>query len=97
MGSRLSGFEAHAGVTSGIGHEWGLLGGRVDAVVVHELRKGEEFVPVVLSFVDEDSEEQLHFLVDSFRLTVGRGLICVGGGSFMPSKRYSSRVNLATN
>ena len=80
MGSRLSGFEAHAGVTSGVSHEWGLLGGRVDAVVVHELREGEEFVPVVLSFMDEDSEVQLHLLVDSFRLTVGLGMICCGRG-----------------
>ena len=56
MGLRLSGFEAHAGMTSGVGHERGLLGGQVNTVVVHELCKREEFVPIVLSFIDEDSE-----------------------------------------
>ena len=80
MGSRLSGFEAHAGVTAGVGHEQGLLGGRVNAVVVHELCKREEFVSIVLSFIDEDLEVQLYFLVDSFRLTVGLGVVHCGCG-----------------
>jgi len=46
-------------------------------VIVGELCQGEECVPVVLSFSDEDPQILLQFLVDSFCLTIG--LQVVGG------------------
>jgi hypothetical protein len=45
--------EAHARVSSGVDHEWGLLSRRVLAVVVLELTCGQEVVPVVLSLTCE--------------------------------------------
>ena len=63
-------FEAHPRVPTGIKKEWGLLGRRVDVVVVRELRQREEVVPVVLPFSDEDSEVLFQLLVDPFRLSV---------------------------
>ena len=47
-----------------------LLHGQVDVVVVGELRQGEECVPVVLSFSNEDLQVLFQFLVDPFRLSV---------------------------
>jgi len=41
-------FEAHPGVSAGVEEERHLLCGRVDVVIVGELRQGEECVPVVL-------------------------------------------------
>ena len=64
-------FKAHPRVSAGIKEEGCLLRGRVDVVIVGELRQGEECVPVVLSFSDEDPQVLLQFLVDSFHLTVG--------------------------
>jgi len=39
-------------------------------VIVGELRQGEECVPVVLSFSDEDPQVLFQFLVDPFRLSI---------------------------
>jgi len=47
-GCRLMQFEAHPGVSAGVKEERHLLRGRVDVVIVGELRQGEECVPVVL-------------------------------------------------
>jgi hypothetical protein len=74
----LLGFETHPRVTSGVDHERSLLRGRVDVIIVGELRKGEEFVPIILSFVHEGSEVLLQFLVGTFGLSIGLGVI--GGG-----------------
>ena len=54
VGRRLMWFEAHLRVLAGIEEEGRLLRGGVDVVVVGELRQGEECVPVVLSFSDEE-------------------------------------------
>jgi len=70
-------FEAHSRVSASIEEEGCLLCGRVDVVIVGELRQGEECVPVVLPFSDEDPQVLFQFLVDPFRLSVG--LQVVGG------------------
>ena len=70
-GRRLMQFEAHLRVSAGIEEEGCLLCGRVDVVIVGELRQGEECVPVVLSFSDKDPQVLFQFLVDPFRLSVG--------------------------
>jgi len=44
-------------------------------VVVGELRQGEECVPVVLSFSDEEPQVLFQFLVDPFRLSVGLRMV----------------------
>jgi len=64
-------FEAHPRVSAGIEEEGCLLRGGVDVVVVGELRQGEECVPIVLSFSDEEPQVLFQFLVDPFRLSVG--------------------------
>jgi len=69
-GQRLMQFKAHARVLAGIEEEGCLLRGRVDVVIVGELRQGEECVPVVLSFSDEDPQVLFQFLVDPFCLSV---------------------------
>jgi len=64
-------FKAHPKVSAGIEPEEGcLLRGRVDVIIVGELRQGEECVPVVLSFSDEDLQVLFQFLVDPFHLSV---------------------------
>ena len=50
----------------------------MDVVIVGELRECEKFVPIVLPFIDKESEELFEFLIDSFCLSVG--LWVVGGG-----------------
>jgi len=47
-------FEAHPRVSAGIEEEGCLLCGQVDVVIVEELRQGEECVPLVLPFSNED-------------------------------------------
>ena len=56
VGRRLMQFEAHLRVSAGIEEEGRLLHGGVDVVVVGKLRQGEECVPVVLSFSDEEPQ-----------------------------------------
>jgi len=68
-------FEAHLRVSAGIEEEGCLLRGRVDVVIVGELCQGEECIPVVLSFSDEDLQVLFQFLVDRFHLTVGLRVI----------------------
>jgi len=71
-------FEAHPRVLAGIEEEGCLLRGRVDVIIVGELRQGEECVPVVLSFSDEDPQVLFQFLVDPFRLSIGLRVITSG-------------------
>jgi len=59
-------FEAHPRVLAGIEEEGCLLHGGVDVVVVGKLHQGEECVPVVLSFSDEEPQVLFQFLVDPF-------------------------------
>jgi len=49
-------FKAHLRVSAGIEEEGCLLCGQVDVVIVGELCQGEECVPVVLPFSDEDPQ-----------------------------------------
>ena len=44
-------------------------------VVVGKLRQGEECVPVVLSFSNEEPQVLFQFLVDPFRLSVGLQMV----------------------
>jgi len=46
------------------------LSGRVDVVVVLELCHWKKVIPVILSFVHEDSEVLVQLLVDAFYLSV---------------------------
>jgi len=69
-GWRLMQFEAHLRVLASIREEGCLLHGRVDVVIVGELRQGEECVPVVLPFSDEDPQVLFQFLVGLFCLSV---------------------------
>jgi len=64
-------FKAHPRVLASIEEEGCLLHGRVDVIIVGELRQGEECVPVILSFSDEDPQVLFQFLVDLFRMSVG--------------------------
>jgi len=57
-------FEAHPRVSASIEEEGCLLPGRVDVIIVGELHQGEECVPVVLSFSDEDPQVLFQFLVN---------------------------------
>ena len=75
VGRRLMQFEAHPRVSAGIEEEGRLLCGGVDVVVVGKLRQGEECVPVVLSFSDEEPQVLSQFLVDPFRLSVGLRMV----------------------
>ena len=75
-------FEAHSRVTAAVEHERGLLRGRVDMVVVREFAKGEEFVPVVLSFIHEEAKELLQLLVNVFSLAVRLWVVCGGRREF---------------
>ena len=68
-------FEAHPRVSAGIEQERGLLSGRVDMVVVGELRERKEVIPVILSFSDEDAYVLFQFLVNPFGLSVGLWMI----------------------
>ena len=74
-GQRLMQFEAHPRVSAGIEEEGCLLHGQVDVIIVGELRQGEECVPVVLSFSNEDPQVLFQFLVDPFRLSIGLQVI----------------------
>ena len=51
----------------------------MDVIVVLELRKQKEIVPVILPLVNEESEELFQLLIDSLRLSVSLGVICRGG------------------
>jgi len=90
-------FEAHPQVPAGIEEEGCLLCGGVDVVVVEKLRQGEECVPVVLSFSDEEPQVLFQFLVDLFRLSVGLWMVSSRRRGFIPSSRYSSFMKAATN
>jgi len=90
-------FEAHPRVLAGIEEEGRLLRGGVDVVVVGELHQGEECVPVVLSFSDEEPQVLFQFLVDPFRLSVGLRMVAVDIAASIPSSRYSSFMKAATN
>jgi len=68
-------FKAHPRVSAGIEEEGCLLRGRVDVIIVGELCQGEECVPVVLSFSDEDPQVLFQFLIDPFRLSIGLRVI----------------------
>jgi len=70
-------FEAHPRVSASIKEEGCLLRGRVDVIIVEELRQGEECVPVVLSFSDKDPQVLFQFLVDPFCLSIGLQVISV--------------------
>jgi hypothetical protein len=39
-------------------------------VIVRELRKWEEFIPVVLALTDKETDVLLQFLVQAFRLAI---------------------------
>jgi len=68
-------FQAHPRVPAGIEEEGCLLREGVDVVVVGKLCQGEECVPVVLSFFDEEPQVLFQFLVDLFRLSVGLRMV----------------------
>ena len=55
--------------------ERGNLGRGVRGIVVGEFREGEVGCPVVLLVVDVDTHIRLENLVNSFRLSVGFGVI----------------------
>ena len=75
-------FEAHSRVATAVEHEWGLLCGGVDVVVVREFAEGEELVPVVRSFVHEEAKELLQLLVNAFGLAVRLRVVCGGRREF---------------
>jgi hypothetical protein len=77
-------FEAHPRVSAGVEQERSLLRGRVDVVVVGELREREETVPVILSFPDKDAYVLFQLLVNPFGLSVGLRMIGGRRGGFDP-------------
>jgi hypothetical protein len=56
-----------------------LLGSRVDMIVALELCHWWEFIPVVLTFIDEDLEVLLQLLVDTLSLPICLWVISCGG------------------
>ncbi len=52
-------------------HEWALLRGAVDAIVVRKLSEREPVSPICLSVIDKDLEVLLNLLVHLFGLSVG--------------------------
>jgi len=68
-------FEAHLGVSASVEQEQSLLCGRVDMVVVRELCKWEEIIPVILLFTDEAAYILFQFLINLFGLSVGLWMI----------------------
>ena len=50
----------------------------MDVIVVLELRKQKEIIPVILPLVNEESE-LFQLLIDSLHLSVSLGVICHGG------------------
>jgi len=82
LGRRLVRFEAHPRVAAGVKEERGVLRRRVDMIVVGELGEGQEGVPVVLSFPDEDPYVLFKLLVDPFSLPVHLWMIGGGRGGF---------------
>jgi len=85
-GQRLMWFEAHLQVLAGIEEEGCLLHGRVDVVVVGKLCQGEECVPVVLSFSNEEPQVLFQFLVDPFRLSVSLQMVSGRRRGFNPQQ-----------
>jgi len=63
-------FKAHPRVSASIEEEGCLLCGRVDVVIVGELHQGEECVPVILPFSNEDPQVLFQFLVDPFHPSI---------------------------
>ncbi|KAF8238794.1 hypothetical protein L208DRAFT_1240876, partial [Tricholoma matsutake] len=68
-------FESHAWMPSSVQEEGGLLSGSMDMIVVSELSQGKEIVPIILAFIDEDTDVLLQLLVDSFGLAISLWVI----------------------
>ena len=58
----------------------------VDMIVILELCKREEVVPIVLSLINKEAEELLQLLIDPFHLSISLGVVC-GGGCQLNSKK----------
>jgi hypothetical protein len=65
-------------VSTHVEEEGGVLCGGVNVVIVRELTKRQECVPVVLPFIYKDSNVLFKFLIDTFSLAIG--LWMIGGG-----------------
>ena len=50
-------FKSHARYPASIQEEWDVLDCRVDMIIILELRKGEEIIPVILPLINEEAEE----------------------------------------
>jgi hypothetical protein len=55
-------------------------------VVVLKFSQGEEFIPVILSLVYEESQELFDFLVRAFRLSICLRMVGSGGANFDSQK-----------
>lgn len=78
-GHQSGGVGKNLGISSIEDHEQGFASRTVNPVVVHKLSKQEPITPVGLLMVNEDAEVLLHFLVDSFCLSVSLGVEGHGG------------------
>ncbi len=83
-----------SGILSVQYHERAFLRGAVDVIVMRELSQQEPVTPVGLSVIDKDAEELLHFLVDSFCLSVGLRVEHHGGvqGDVKHSVEFSHKL-----
>src|SRR5262249_41253820 len=68
-------FEPHPRVPSGVQDERSFLSCGVDVVIVLELGKGEEVMPVILPLTDEKTQILLQLLIHPFRLAIGLRMI----------------------
>src|ERR1700761_2255073 len=78
--------EPHAWEPTGVSHEWDLLRGRVNVVVVGEFSGWQEICPVILLVVGEDANELFHLLVDALGLAISLWVVCCGGGWSNPDE-----------
>jgi hypothetical protein len=54
----------------------------MDVIIIHEFAEGEEFIPIILAFIHKNMYVLLHFLVDTFGLSISLWVISSGGGEF---------------
>jgi hypothetical protein len=71
-------FEAHVRVSPSVDEEGSMLHRRVSVVVVREFGEWQQGIPVVLAFVDENSDVLFEFLIDVFGLAIRLRVICCG-------------------
>jgi hypothetical protein len=58
----------------------------MDMIIICEFAEGEEFIPIILAFIRKNTYVLLHFLVDTFSLSISLWVISGGWGKFDPKE-----------